>query len=269
MFKGAAMRIDRQAPDPRLRAVVDEYQTRTVDLTARSLRVPLPARPQVILDFYLTTPHLIEVKKSGEREPAPWAVVVGPQTFRRVDLILSGRVEVFTVHFRPTGLHQLLRAPMDGLTDLAVEAEHLFARQEIDDLHQRLLAAGSLAHRAAIMNAALLRRLEPARHDIFAAAADRLHATHGAAPLGDLAAESGLSPRQFRRAFKARVGVSPKLYSRILRLNAALEAKRARPAITWTEIAHQFGWFDQAHLDKDFVDLAGASPVDFFRPAAG
>jgi AraC-like DNA-binding protein len=263
------MRIDRKAPDPRLRAVVDEYQTRTVDLTARSLRVPLPARPQVILDFYLTTPHVVEIKNSGEREQAPWAVVVGPQTFRRVDLLLSGRVEVFTVHFRPTGLHQLFRAPMDSLTNLAVEAEHLFERRDVDELHQRLWAAPSLVERAGIMDAALLARLAPVSRDIFAAAADRLHATHGAAPLGDLAAESGLSPRQFRRAFKARVGVSPKLYSRILRLNAALEAKRARPAITWTEIAHQFGWFDQAHLDKDFVDLAGASPAEFFRPAAG
>jgi AraC-like DNA-binding protein len=263
------MRIDRQAPDPRLRAVVDEYQTRTVDLTAGSLRVALPARPQVILDFYLTTPHVIEIQKSGEREQAPWAVVVGPQTFRRVDLLLSGRVEVFTVHFRPTGLHRLFRTPMDALTNVAVEAEHFFEPREVDELHQRLRTAPSLLHRAAIMNAALLARLEPVRPDIFAAAAERLRATHGAAPLRDLAAESGLSARQFRRAFKARVGVSPKLYSRILRLNAALVEKRARPATSWTEIAHQFGWFDQAHLDKDFVDLAGGSPADFFRPAAG
>jgi methylphosphotriester-DNA--protein-cysteine methyltransferase len=261
------MRIDRQSPDPRLGAVVDEYETRTMDLRAGSLRIPLPARPQVILDFYLTTPHLIEIQKSGEREPAPWAVVVGPQTFRRVDLLLSGRVEVFTVHFRPTGLHRLLRTSMDCLTNVAVAAEHLFPRREVDELHQRLHVAPSLAHRAAIMDAALLARLEPAPHDIFAAAAERLRATHGAAPLRDLAVESGLSPRQFRRAFKARVGVSPKLYSRILRLNAAIDEKRARPATSWTQIAHQFGWFDQAHLDKDFVDLAGASPHDFFRPA--
>ena len=118
------------------------------------------------------------------------------------------------------------------------------------------------------MDTALLARLSPRRPDVFAAAAARLLATDGAARLQDLGAESGLSPRQFRRAFKARVGASPKLYGRIVRLNAALDAKTSRPATSWTEIAHRFGWFDQAHLDKDFVDLAGGAPTEFFPRVA-
>jgi AraC-like DNA-binding protein len=233
------------------------------------MKVPLPARTDVILEFYFTAPHLVELHKTGERERAPWTVAVGMQTFRRVDLVLSGRLDVFTVHLRPTGLHQLFGMPMTHFTNAAVEVEHLLGAGEAERLHTRLEAAGTLAARAAIMDATLLEHLKPRPPSLLAAAAHRLRASHGGASLRDLERESGLSARQFRRAFKAEVGASPKLYGRIVRLNAAIDAKLAAPSTSWTEIAHQFGWFDQAHLDKDFAALAGASPTDFVRQRSG
>ena len=262
---GPVMRIEGHPPDPRLSSVVQSYQSRSARLAGEVRRIPLPARTDVILEFYFTTPHLIEIHKTGARERAPWSVAVGPQTFRRVDLVLSGGVEVFTVRFHPTGLHRLFRIPMEALADVALEAEHLLGPRGIAELHERLDAAPGLAERAAIMDRALLARLGPSGPDPIAAAAGRLRLTHGATPLRDLEAASGLSARQFRRAFKTQVGTSPKLYGRILRLNAALDAKRADPRLSWTEVAHQFGWFDQAHLDKDFIALTGASPTGFLR----
>jgi AraC-like DNA-binding protein len=262
------MRIERHAPDPRLTSAVTAYQMRTADLTAGRLEVPLPARTNVIMEFYFSRPHLVHIWSTGERERAPWAVAVGPQTFRRVDLIMSDTVEVFTVQFQPTGLSQVFGISMSALTNEAVTADNLLGASGADALHGRLQAASTLAGRAAIMDAALLGRLRPSRADVFAAAAARLQASDGAARLHDLEADSGLSPRQFRRAFKARIGASPKLYGRIVRLNAALDAKMSRPATSWTAIAHRFGWFDQAHLDKDFLDLAGGAPTDFFPRVA-
>lgn len=259
------MRIEHHPADPRLGGAVAGYQSRTADLTGRDVKIPLPARTDVILEFYFTAPHVVELQKTGERDRAPWTVAVGMQTFRRVDLVLSGQLDVFTVRLRPTGLYQLFGMPMTHFTDAAVEAEHLFGRGDADRLHGRLGEAGSLAARAAIMDAALLAHLKPCSPSLLAAAAHRLRASSGGAPLRDLELESGLSARQFRRAFKAEVGASPKLYSRIVRLNAAVEVKLTEPTISWTEIAHQFGWFDQAHLDKDFAALAGASPTDFVR----
>lgn len=259
------MRIETHPADPRLHSAVVCYQSRTADLAGRDVKVPLPARTDVILEFYFTAPHLVEIQKTGERDHAPWSVAVGMQTFRRVDLVLSGRLDVFTVRLRPTGLHQIFGMPMTHFTDAAVEAEHLFGFSEASSLHQRLEAAKSLAGRAAIMDRALLSHLRPRPPSLLATAIHRLRASHGGASLRDLEKESGLSARQFRRAFKAEVGASPKLYGRIVRLNAAVDAKLAAPATSWTEIAHEYGWFDQAHLDKDFAALAGASPTEFVR----
>jgi AraC-like DNA-binding protein len=259
------MLIEHHLPDVRLRAIVAAYQSRAANM-AHILRVPLPARTEAILEFYFTRPHLVELQKTGAREHAPWAVVVGPQTWRRVDLLLSGRMDVFTVRFRPTGLYRLFGLPISLLPDQAVPAADLLGRQAAEDLHDRLHAAPTLAAKAAVMDAALLDRLRSLDvPDPIGAAAARLHRTQGAANLRALSAASGLSERQFRRQFTAQIGMAPKLYGRVVRLQAALELKRQAPLVRWTEIAHRFGWHDQAHLDKDFQDLAGASPTAFFQ----
>jgi AraC-like DNA-binding protein len=57
----------------------------------------------------------------------------------------------------------------------------------------------------------------------------------------------------------------PKTYARVLRLNAAIAAKSANPEMSWAELAHESGYFDQAHLDKDFLDLADANPTAFIN----
>ena len=128
-------------------SAVAAYQMRTADLGAGQLHVPLPARTNVILEFYFSTPHLIDVQKTGERDRAPWAVAVGPQTFRRVDLIMSGAVEVFTVQFLPTGLSRIFGIPMSTLTNEAITADHLFRPRGANELHCRLQACVTLADR--------------------------------------------------------------------------------------------------------------------------
>ena len=261
------MRVETLAPDPRLAHLVRRYQARRAALHGEVVRIPLPARTDVLMEFYFSQPHLVEHRATGRRERAAWSVGVGPQSFQAATLILSGAVDVFTAHLRPTALHTLFGVPMPHLTDGAVEMEHLLGPRPARDLHERLAEARGFPERARVMDLALLPLVRPARVDVAAAAAERLRRTHGAEPVERLARAAGLSERQFRRLFITRVGIAPKLYGRIVRLTAALEAKAAEPQTSWTELAHTFGWFDQAHLDKDFRALAGASPSAFVRPA--
>ncbi|MBV8828860.1 MAG: hypothetical protein JO217_01145 [Acidobacteriaceae bacterium] len=54
----------------------------------------------------------------------------------------------------------------------------------------------------------------------------------------------------------------PKLFARITRFQAPLENKALHPGRTWTEVAHNFGYFDQMHMIHDFEQLAGGSPKE-------
>lgn len=92
---------------------------------------------------------------------------------------------------------------------------------------------------------------------------DREHST---SPPGDvridrLARNAGLSVRQFDRSFLQEVGVRPKLYARIARFEAALDCKARSSTKSWTDVAHEFGSYNQMHMVHDFTDFTGETPT--------
>ena len=91
--------------------------------------------------------------------------------------------------------------------------------------------------------------------------ANRFLSKRGALNLDEAAASAGLSIRQFERRFAAQVGLPPKRYARIVRFNAALEAKAIAPGRKWTDIAYELGYFDQMHMIRDFESFAGETPT--------
>ena len=82
----------------------------------------------------------------------------------------------------------------------------------------------------------------------------------GQARIDDVARSLGWSRRRIERAFARDLGIRPKVYARIVRLNAVLatldDAERPRAV----DLALEAGYFDQAHLLRDFRILAGRTP---------
>lgn len=73
-----------------------------------------------------------------------------------------------------------------------------------------------------------------------------------------VAEQAGVSERQLERLFREAVGLSPKLYARIVRyrrVRAALD-RGARPG---AGLAQHFGYTDQSHLLRDLRSFAGAA----------
>ncbi len=82
----------------------------------------------------------------------------------------------------------------------------------------------------------------------------------GAVRVSDIVHQTGLGLRQFERRFAHEIGVSPKLYARIIRFEAALQWRATSPSLSWTDIAHELGYHDQMHMVHDFTRLSGDSP---------
>ena len=53
----------------------------------------------------------------------------------------------------------------------------------------------------------------------------------------------------------------PKLLARIARFEATLDGKARFTASSWTEVAHQFGYYDQMHMVHDFGEFTGDTPT--------
>jgi methylphosphotriester-DNA--protein-cysteine methyltransferase len=63
--------------------------------------------------------------------------------------------------------------------------------------------------------------------------------------------------------FKHFSGFSPKLFSRIIRFQSALNhyGKKEKKL---TEIAYDAGYYDQSHFIQDFKEFSGHSPKEYF-----
>ena len=87
----------------------------------------------------------------------------------------------------------------------------------------------------------------------------------GTGSMDGLSEHVGLSSRQLRSVFGGELGMSPKQVSRLMRFDHAkqliTEAVGQGGRLDLTSIALQAGFYDHAHLDRDFAALTGTSPT--------
>jgi AraC-like DNA-binding protein len=131
-------------------------------------------------------------------------------------------------------------------------------------LHDRL-ANATVPERFALLDELFLARLDDAVSPVpsITRALARLRASEGRVPIAALSDELGCSRRHLTAHFREQVGVAPKLFARILRFQKAVALMDDEPS--WAAIAQGAGYYDQAHLIRDFRQFAGASPTEFTR----
>ncbi len=110
------MDIKRALPRPHIRGVVRCFQERRLELGSALLSWPVAARPHQILNVHLAEPYRVSID-GGRQNTTPEVSVVGPQTYRRAHVCLSGSIHVFNILFQPTGLNRLIGIDMTSLVD--------------------------------------------------------------------------------------------------------------------------------------------------------
>ena len=258
--------VVRITPDPLLFGVVRDYQVRSGQAPPGGQRLPLMATTETRLHFYFTRATTLESRLTGHVSAPPTAVLIGPRTRRQHDLHIDGVVDVLSVQFEATGLHALLGISMPALADWPLGAGDVSEWPGIEQLHERMSMSDSTSHRVSQLETFLiaLRQRRPAPNDVgLEWCVAKLRAQAGQVRVEQLAAKTGLSQRHFSRLFKQQIGVSPKTYARVVRMQSVIAAKSARPTLSWAALAQDFGFFDQAHLDKEFRDLADATPTSW------
>jgi AraC-like DNA-binding protein len=191
---------------------------------------------------------------------ASTSTLVGLQTYRRIQLEITGNLEHFVVFFQPSGVNRLFSIPMNDLTNEDFDARSVLGPW-ISEAEQRLAAARTFEERAGIMDRILLNRARGLDRDGLASSANDILRRGGRISIPASANLAGMSVRQFERRFMQQIGMRPKLYARIARFEAALNRKARSPLRTWTDIAQEFGYHDQMHLVHDFREFTSESPT--------
>ena len=124
------MDIKRALPRSQLRSVVRSFQERRAELGSAVLTWPVAARPHQILNIHLAEPYRVRIG-GGPANATPELSVVGPQTYRRAHVYLSGSLHVFNILFQPTGLNRLVGINMTSLLNHDPAAEDVLGRSAV------------------------------------------------------------------------------------------------------------------------------------------
>jgi AraC-like DNA-binding protein len=171
---------------------------------------------------------------------------------------------IIGVHFKPGGGFPFLGLPAGELADTHADLETLWGPTAAR-LRERLSEARTSAERFQLLHEALLSRLcDRVENHYAVSAALQMFGKNQAAPrVREAAKYVGLSQRRFIQVFKAEVGMTPKLFSRIQRFQQTRSFIEQNPSPDWAGLALDFGYFDQSHLIREFVEFSGLSPTDY------
>ena len=250
------------APDPVLRKFVNSIMIDQVgfDKTIRRPVFPLPPFPEQCLFFYPHDPIDVESADGKRHASIPDCIIVGPRT-ERINISPGHHHFVIKVSFQPGGLFRLLGIPMQELLGAdSIDARDIFGNEPTIILEQ-LNEATSLYEMKKLIDQYLLPKMGKLKQYLpIDTALVLLIKGGGLLSIDQLASTACLSSRQFERAFKERIGLSPKFFSRLVRFSRAWLIKENDTSVSWTKIAHRCGYYDQMHFIRDFKEFAGANP---------
>lgn len=173
------------------------------------------------------------------------------------------------VRLRPEGVAAFLRDTPATIAGQVVELDAVLG-PAIEKLREQLALCRDLRSRVLLLAAAVARHLEaePAVSDGVRLALDMLHGSRGGTPIYEIVRATGFSHRWLTERFRAEVGLAPKTYARVVRFESAFERLGALDQVHWADFALDCGYYDQAHLVREFRDLAGTTPREVFRRRA-
>ena len=82
----------------------------------------------------------------------------------------------------------------------------------------------------------------------------------GNLPIKDLYDLANMSKSSLEHHFKEQVGISPKMFSRVVRFNQVNKFLKDTATSDWQEIIYRYGYFDQSHFIHEFKHFFGYTP---------
>jgi AraC-like DNA-binding protein len=196
------------------------------------------------------------------------AEVTGATTTAAV-ITLRGTIAGVGVQLRPGGVAAILGVPAGELAGRTVHPSDLWGR-DADHALEQLAAAPHGRRRAHLIERLLLERLartQPDPHRGADLAMQHVTDTGGRLSVAALARHLGVGERRLEQIFHSHVGMSPKAAARLARFRAAVDLLQRTPRPSWAEIATSAGYYDQAHLVRDWKRITGLAPTAFTATA--
>jgi AraC-like DNA-binding protein len=177
---------------------------------------------------------------------------------------LGSDTGVFVVKFKELAFSSFFREPLHFFFETRVSGEDLPFGKRISGIEGRLLEAGTDEERIDVVERSLESLFQEKHKDrLIEAALHRIRAANGNVRIKELVRSLYVSLDVFEKRFRESVGVSPKKFSTIIKMNYAVKNGLVGQSIT--DMALNLGYFDDSHFIRDFRYFSGRTPYQYFR----
>ena len=254
-----AMKSFTAAPrSPVLAAFVKSFHCHETDFPFMLERIVPNGRAHLMVNLGEDEFRTYDTVRPERMDRHSGAVLAGPHA-RPAVIDTQEQRWLAAVEFRGGAAGYFFSMPMTEVCDQMVQLDDLWGRDGAL-LRERLLGAATPELKFHVFEEVLLRHLAP-KFD--PAIQHAIAALKAGMPVSRVASRLGLSARTLARRFSNQVGITPKRFARVLRLQRVLRAVRRSSEPDWCALAAEHGYADQAHLVHEFRELADITPSGY------
>lgn len=215
------------------------------------------------LVFHYGSPSKFKTKNQSEYIESN-LVICGQQT-NYYDLSLAGKTGMILIVFKPHGVNSFINFPAIELLNKNLSLSDLVKNEAIE-LEDKLFNSANNKQRIIHLENFLVRRLIQNRDfERVEHAVKMIENSKGKIKTQDIAQEVCLGIKQFERIFSNHVGINPKKFLSIIRIQNVLQMKREFKELNMYQLAFANGYYDQSHFNHDFKNFTELSPRTFFN----
>ncbi len=225
---------------------------------------PTPAKEKIIPDgyteliFHYGDPYRISIDGAWSTQTP---TLLAGQINKYFYLENTGVSGICGIKLHPTALANLFGLNMKEFTNKVVD---LSSMKEIPIGDLSAVLVSSATHDIKIKSANTFFE-NVARHKLIPSSIDAAVNTviveHGMISVAELTEVTQVGERQLENLFKKHVGLSPKLYARIIRFSYIFELIKEQK--TWSDLAYEAAFYDQSHFIRNFLAFTGENPADY------
>ena len=174
----------------------------------------------------------------------------------------AGVVHLAGIRLRAGGAWPFLGLPLSEFSGQVIELENVLGA-EIRELRERLGEAPTDDARFDLMEdwLRLRRRTPPTRAVRYAL--NLIQCGETPVQIGRMADQIGISHKHLLREFDRCVGLTPKTYARVCAFQRVIQSVGHQPQVEWADTAAKCGYYDQAHLIREFRAFSGFTPMSY------
>lgn len=259
----------RRRPAPPLRPYVRWYEGYRLEGFPPGVHLGLPS-PDLTVVLTLDAPLDVTCAAASGQGPGRFTSLASGLATAPVSIAHDGNQHGIQLSLTPAGARALLGVPTAALGAWIVDLADVLG-DDAQELMDRITADLTWRERFAVLDRVLTRRLANSRstgvdrslvHAWSRLVHDRTSAPAGCSPVTvhEVAGEIGWSRRHLTSRFTAEFGIGPKDAARVARFDRSRRLLKQDPARLLADTAVATGYYDQAHLAREWRDLAGIPP---------